>query len=863
MAKDILLIDGNSMLFRAYHATAYRGNFMSTSNGVPTNAVFGFANMINKAIAQLNPDHVMVAWDAGKPTFRHQEYEAYKGTRKEIDEELKVQFPIAREFLDAYHIFRYEEEGIEADDIIGSLAKRYPQYQVHILSSDKDLLQLIDDTTDVLLMKKGITDMQLVNAQVLMEMMSLQPLQIIDFKGLSGDSSDNIPGVKGIGEKTATKLLNEYGSLEQVYEHLSEIKGKLKEKLEADKAMAFLSKQLATIKTDCQFEFDLNDFCFAPNYETLNQFFRKYEMNSLVKQDLNVRQERKHVVLEEVSCLKESMIEENMCITLDYDNEPYYDATLYGIVLHGKEHIYYMSKDNMLMDEGLQKYLNSDIAKFGYDVKQMYHLLDRYGFSFHPFTFDLMIASFLCDNTLISYEKWLDKYHYYEEKKKSDIYGKSGKPILIDETAKKEFLAFQSQMFYETKDSIMNEIEEKDLMFILNEMEMPLSYLLFQMEKEGVMIDASVLDEIAQSTLTIIKKLEEQIYQLAGHEFNVNSPKQLAEVLFDELKLKSNKKRSTAVDVLEKLQNVHPIIPLLMSQRKYQKIYSTYAEGLKKYVRSDGKIHTIFNQCLTQTGRLSSSEPNLQNISVRDEEAKQIRKAFIASPGHLMYTVDYSQIELRMLAHMAEEDKMIEAFHQGFDIHTKTAMDIYGVKKEEVTSAMRREAKVVNFGIVYGQTEFGLSQELGITRNEAKEFMERYFDSYPKIKSFMEKTIVFCKENGYVTTIFNRRRMIPEINDKNYMTREFGKRAAMNAPIQGSAADLIKLAMIKVDRLMKEHHLKSKMILQVHDELIFDVVIEEQEILEEIVKKGMEHVCELKVPLKADGGFGKDYYTIK
>ncbi|NCC55274.1 MAG: DNA polymerase I, partial [Erysipelotrichia bacterium] len=752
MAKDILLIDGNSMLFRAYHATAYRGNFMSTSNGVPTNAVFGFANMINKAIQLLQPEHVLVAWDTGKPTFRHVHFKEYKGTRKEVDEELKVQFPMAREFLDAYHIYRYEEEGIEADDIIGSLAKSYPDYQVHILSSDKDLLQLIDDTTDVLLMKKGISDMQVVDANALYEMMQLTPLQIIDFKGLSGDASDNIPGVKGVGEKTAIKLLSDYQSVEGVYENIEKIKGKLKEKLENDKEVAILSKQLATIKTDCTFPFSLDDFKFTPDYEQLNAFYLKYEMHSLASKVKKV-EKKEDAVVEIITKLTPEMIEEDMCVSLDYDNEAYYETTLFGILLHGKKHIYYMYKEDMLMDKGIQDYLNSDISKFAYDVKLIYHLLDRYGFTFKQFTFDLMIACFISDNSANSYERFIEKFHYFEEKKKYDIYGKIGKPKLIDEQEKLTYLGNQIHMFYESKAVLMKEIETKDLSYILNEVEMPLAYILFKMEKQGVSTSIEVLNEIADHTLAMIKQLEKEIYALAGHEFNINSPKQLAEVLFDELSLKANKKRSTAVDVLEKLYHAHPVIPLLMDQRKYQKIYSTYAEGLKKYIQEDGKIHTIFNQCLTQTGRLSSSEPNLQNISVKDEEAKQVRKAFVASAGCLLYTVDYSQIELRMLAHMAQEEKMIEAFNQGLDIHTKTAMEIYGCDADEITKTMRREAKVVNFGIVYGQSEFGLSQELNITRNDAKEFMNRYFNSYPRIKTYMEDTIAKCKEQGNVKTL--------------------------------------------------------------------------------------------------------------
>ena len=862
MAKDILLIDGNSMLFRAYHATAYRGNFMTTSTGVPTNAIFGFANMINKAIQLLDPEHILVAWDVGKPTFRHEQFEAYKGTRKEVDEELKIQFPIAREFLDAYAIYRYEEEGIEADDIIGSLAKRYPDNKIHILSSDKDLLQLIDDTTDVLLMKKGITEMQLTDEKVLYEMMELTPKQIIDLKGLSGDASDNIPGVRGIGDKTAIKLLHEYDSVEGVYEHIDDLKGKQKEKLLEDKDIAFMSKQLATIKTDCNFDFDLEDFKFAPNYNSLNEFFRKYEMNSLLKKE-DTQEKKSWDKAKVIHSFQEIESEEDMCIFLDYDNEAYYEATLYGLALKNSKGIYYINKEDMLLDETLQDYLNSDLAKFSYDVKMVYHLLNRYGFTFRPFTLDLMIACFICDNSVTNYERFLHKFQHQETYSKVDVYGKSGKPILIDEAMRLTYLSENVQILYEVKDEILEEVKTKELEYVLNDIEMPTSYILYKMEKEGITTSVEVLNEIGDKTQAVIKECEKEIFALVGHEFNVQSPKQLAEVLFDELGLKANKKRSTAIDVLEKLKEAHPIIPILVKHRKYQKIFSTYAEGLKKHVLKDGKIHTIFNQCLTQTGRLSSSEPNLQNISARDEEAKQIRKAFTAEKDHLLYSADYSQIELRVLAHMAKEEKMIDAFTNGLDIHTRTAMEVFNVKADEVDGAMRREAKVVNFGMVYGQTDFGLSEELGISRKEAHEFIERYFESYPKIQSFMDETIAYCKEHGYVKTMFSRRRYIPEINDKNYMTREFGKRAAMNAPIQGSAADLIKLSMIKVDRLLEENKLQSKMILQIHDELVFDVVKEEKDIVEKLVKEAMEQVYELDVPLLVDGGFAKDYYSVK
>ncbi len=861
MKNNILLIDGNSLLFRAYHATAYRGNFMSTSQGIPTNAIFGFANMINKAIALLEPTYVMVAWDTGKPTFRHESFTEYKGTRKEVDPELKVQFPIVREFLDSYPIFQYEEEGLEADDIIGSIAKQYPNDFIHILSSDKDLLQLIDDTTNVLLMKKGITEMKLMDANALMEDMEISPTQIIDMKALSGDSADNIPGVRGIGDKTATKLLHAYQTLEGVYENIDQLKGKQKEKLIEDKEIAFLSKQLATIKVDCAFSFNLENFKNQINFDTRNQFYRKYEMNSLiVKED---KKEEKLKAFTKVSSFDEIAVEEQMFIQLDYDNESFHQATLYGIVIQNSENVYYFSLTQMMNDDALQSYLTSSISKWTYDVKMMYHLLDRYGFAIHGVENDLMIASFINDQSITNYDKFVDAFGYYEAKKKQDIYGKPGKPIIIDEIEKLQYLNQQIQMFYTCKDKVMKQIVEKELEYIYQEVEMKIAYILFTMEKQGITTSNDVLDEIGEITIAKLNQLEKEIFALAGKEFNVNSPKQLGEVLFDDLGLKANKKRSTAIDVLEKLVTIHPIATLLIQYRKYQKIYSTYTEGLKKHILMDGKIHTQFNQCLTQTGRLSSSEPNLQNLSVKDEDAKQVRRAFVASENRVLFTVDYSQIELRVLAHMANEEKMIDAFSHGLDIHTKTAMEIFGCREEEVDSAKRRQAKVVNFGIVYGQSEFGLSEELGISRNDAKEFMERYFASYPRIHAFMEETINFAKAEGYVKTMFNRRRYIPEINDKNYMVREFGKRAAMNAPIQGSAADLIKIAMIHVFKAMQEQQIQSSLILQIHDELVFDVVDGEQALMQKLVEDAMKHAYTMQVPLLVDAGFGKNYYEVK
>lgn len=863
MSCEILLIDGNSMLFRAYYATLYSGARMSTSSGVSTNAVYGFVNMINKAIATIEPDYVMVAWDSGKPTFRHEAYEAYKGTRKELDPELKVQFPIVREFLDAYGIFRYEEDGIEADDIIGSLAKHYKDHKVVILTSDQDLLQCIDDTTSVMLMKKGITEMEEVDTKKLEELKQVRPKQIIDLKGLMGDSADNIPGVKGVGEKTATKLLLEYDSLEGVYDNIDKIKGKLKEKLEMDKDNAFMSKQLATIKTDCTVPVELDQLKYEANVPALNDFYTKYEMRSFMK-NITVKPTKTNIEVKEVEALPKTLAnEKEIYMVFDYDNQPFYDAQLYGVLVASDTTAYYLAKEYMLMDSVLATLLTSDITKITNNAKEAYHLLDHAGLSYTDFSFDVQIAAFLCDNYINDEKQLAFKYNYQFEKTKDDVYGKATSPKLADPDQRLTYVGDQMYIIQDLYPKLTEELKEKEMDRLFIEMEMPLTRILFNMEKQGVRTSQDVLEEIHGKTQVILQALEKEIHTLAGVAFNVNSPKQLAEVLFDTLGLKSNKKRSTAIDVLEKLRHTHPIIDKLIEYRKYQKIDSTYAVGLQKHIRKDGKIHTLYHQSLTQTGRLSSSNPNLQNLSVRDEESREVRRAFIPSEGCMLYAADYSQIELRVLAHMANEKQMIDAFTHGIDIHTKTAMLIFNVDKDEVTSSMRRQAKTVNFGMVYGQTQYGLSSELNIDMNTAKDFMDGYFRSYPQIKAFMDETIDFAKEHGYVKTMFNRRRIIKEINDKNYMTREFGKRAAMNAPIQGSAADLIKLAMIHVTKAMEEKQCKSKLILQIHDELVFDVPTDEMDMMEQLVKDAMEHVAKLQVPLVIDANFADNYLDSK
>lgn len=861
--KDLLLIDGNSMLFRAYYATLYT-RMMRTRNGIPTNAVYGFILMIRKAFELLAPDGVLVAWDTGKPTFRHKEYDAYKGTRKEIDQDLILQFPIVREFLDSANIKRYECEGIEADDIIGSLAKKYPDLKVHILSSDKDLLQLIDDTSDVFLMKKGISEMQIVNEAKLKEMYGLKPHQIIDLKALMGDASDNIPGVKGIGEKTALKLLETYKSVDNVYEHIDELKGKLKEKLEIDKDNAFLSKYLATIKLDAIIDIDLSEMLFNIDYKACDEFFKKYEMDSLIQSKIqkDSQSNKNKIEGKVVKTISTSLLNKDSLIYPCFDQENYYEATLYGFSLANDTHCEFITLQDTLLDQGLLKHLKKENILV-FDAKMMFHMCYANQIDVSDTIQDVLIMAYLLNGNVHDDGTLANAYQLHQELRKDEVFGKKGKSKLVDIKEVANFALQEASNYASIVKQLTSEIETNQMKELLNNIEMPCVRILYLMELQGIHVDREKLNSIAVQTSRKIDEITQEIYHFAHKEFNVNSTKQLASVLYDDLGLKAGKKRSTAADILEKLKHEHPVIPLLLEHRKYQKIYSTYAIGLSKHILEDGKIHTIFNQMQTQTGRLSSSAPNLQNISIRNEEGKEIRKAFIASDKHQLLSIDYSQIELRLLAHMADEKVMIEAFCKGEDIHLKTAMKIFNVAQDDVDEAMRRSAKTVNFGIVYGQSDFGLSEQLHISRHEAHVFIEKYFNSYPKIKNFMEETIAYCEAHGYVKTIYQRRRYIPEINDKNHMMKEFGKRAAMNAPIQGSAADIMKMAMVNIFNAMQAKDLRSKMILQIHDELIFDVFDDELELMQALVEEGMQNVAKLKVPLQANACVGKSWYEAK
>ena len=841
--KQLLLVDANSMVFRAYYATAY-GRMMSTSNGQPTNALFGFASMVFKALAMIKPEAVLFAFDAKAKTFRHKQYEAYKGTRVELPQELIDQFLIIRDYLDEFDVKRIEVEGYEADDIIGTMVKNYPDAKKIILTSDRDLLQLIDENTSVLLMKKGITETQLVDLKTLQQEQGLKPYQIIELKSLMGDSSDNIPGVTGIGEKTAKKLLDQYETLDGVYSHLHELKGKLRENLESQKELAYLSHQLATIYKNVPLDITNEQLVYTPNWQAAAKFFRTYEINSLVEFIAEFETSDHQEATANWVDFDQSFDKDNCFIMAgEFENDQGIKSASCFIVAHGDK-ISKIATNNI--SSAFKTWAKSKYKKIAFDAKSLYHLAKQHDFQFNGIEDDIWLMVFLDNTSLTSLDKIKDEWQ-----------------ISID---KKDMLQSDSMFAVEALKNysqLKQTLQDKSLYRLYRDIEFKLIDPLFEMEKNGVLVNHTILQEINKKTAEKLKILEERIYHYTSGKFNINSPKQLAEVLYDQLGLPAAKKRSTAIDVLESLHDSHPIIPEIIEYRKYQKFYSTYTIGLQKFIRDDSRIHTDFNQCATQTGRLSSNHPNMQNISIKNEETAIIRKIFVAEKDSVILAADYSQIELRLLAHLANEQAMIDAFNQNIDIHTKTAMDIFEVGFDEVTSAMRRQAKAVNFGIIYGMSDFGLANQLSITKKQANAFMEAYNKSYPNIAKYMHDVVEFAKEHGYVKTIFDRRRVIDELFDSAFLVREFGKRAAMNAPIQGSAADLIKLAMLEVYNQLKDNDMQSTLILQVHDELVLNVKKDELPWVKTMVSKAMENVIDLKVPLQVSLNYGDNWYQAK
>lgn len=845
--KKVLLIDGNSLLFRAYYATSYTGNIMHTKDGVYTNAIFAFSNMINKVQEISKPDYALVAFDARGKTFRHKEYEDYKAGRKPAPEELIMQFPLAREMIEKMGIKWFELEGYEADDIVGTLAKEASNkgYKVDVFSSDRDLLQLVDDNISLNVPKKGITEIDIVTPSNIIEFYGIRADQVTDYKGLRGDDSDNIKGIAGVGEKTATKLLEDYNNIEGIYENIESIKGKLKEKLIEGKEDAFNSKKLATIYCKVPLGFSVEDCVIVNRNQELVEFYQRYEMYSLMKK-VNV-DKNEDFLYEIKEDLEEDFLNSKLMIYVDFDTSNYHKAEINGIAFSNGVKNYYLTREYALKEK-IVDYINSNKEKVVYDLKALKIALIKRGLK-EAKGLDFKIACNLVDcNLKEDIDSIFNSYGYLLPSFKED---------------KINFSCYVANSMSKIFPSLINKMKEYEVEDLYFNLELPLVDVLTTMEDNGVMISKDKLEELGVEYRFKLNNLESEIFKLANKEFNVSSPKQVAEVLFDDLGLYQNKKRSTSSEELEKLISMHPIVSLILSYRKYAKLLSTYVEGLSNYIYEDGYIHAIFNQTQTQTGRLSSSEPNMQNISVRDEESKYIRKAFYSRfEGGNILSIDYSQVELRVLASLSNDETLMESFAKGEDIHTATASAIFSLPKEMINEDLRRKAKAINFGIVYGISDWGLSEQVGITPKEAKMFIEKYFETYPKIKEYLDNVVSFCKENGYVTTLYKRRRDVKEINSTSYMEREFGKRVAMNTPIQGTSADIMKIAMIKIYNYMKENNCKSKLIMQIHDELVFDLAPNEDHLVE-VFKNIMEEASNLKVRLVASYGKGKDWYQAK
>ncbi len=853
MKDKLVIIDGNSLINRAFYALPQLAN----AEGVISNGVFGFATILVKIITEIKPKYICVALDYGKHTFRTDMYAEYKGTRKGTPEELKSQFPILRDMLSAMGIQHIEKEGIEADDIIGTLTRRFDTENI-VVTGDKDSFQLINDNTWVMFTKRGVTETINYDQAQLFNDYGLKPFQIVELKSLMGDTSDNIPGVSGVGEKTALSLLYKYETLDNVYNHIDEITGKLKEKLVNSKEMAYLSHTLATIDTNCDFECRLEDceYQFPFNEEVL-KFFKRYQFNSLLKKS-NLFEESQPKTFEYEKSIEQYNID-SLDIVQQISNEIKKEKKVYlnlsgGVSIFVNNREYNLSEKVDLLTptiecsdlfNGLKEVFEDEtIEKCVFDYKSILHTLKKYNVGLNNVIFDVYLARYLINNN-----------------NKSNI---SFEDLLIENNLNLNYRAYNLKSLEEMYIDNLNQLQLTNL---YNNIELPLTKVLYNMEIVGFKIDQDVLYQLDSKFDCELKQVSNEIYDMADCEFNLNSPKQLGEVLFDKMNLYhgNNKKKSTGIDVLNSLKNDHPIIEKIIRYRQISKLYSTYIKSFEELINKDtGKIYTTFNQTLTSTGRLSSSDPNLQNIPVRSEEGKELRKMFVpsTSDGYIV-SADYSQIELRLLASFCGDEKLIEAFRRGDDIHALTASQVFGVDLKDVTSQMRRDAKAINFGIIYGISDYGLSQNIGSTRKAAKEYIDTYFLKYPLVKKYMDDNVEYCKKNGYIKTYFGRIRFIPEINNSNYNIRQLGERCAMNMPLQGSASDIIKLAMIRVYNRMRDENLQSKLILQIHDELIVDCVKSELEKVTTILKEEMENVVDLKVKLEVNVSYGKDWYEAK
>ena len=858
--KKVILVDGNNLLFRSYYATAYSGNLMKNSKGFPTNALFGLTNMLNKIIKEENPEYMLVAFDKGK-TFRHEKYKEYKAGRIKTPDDLVVQFKPSRELTRALGIKCFEIDNYEADDIIGTYSKLIdedPDYEGIIVSSDKDLLQLISPKVKVKLLKTK--DYIMMDEDEFKKTYGLEPIKMIDLKGLMGDASDNIPGVKGIGEKTAIKLLQEYGSVENLYDHIDELKGATKDKLVQGKEDAFISKEMATIYKEVPVEYKLSELKLDETKDELKDIYEDLEFYSFLK---NIR---KNTILEKnessdikvVTSLNEIKLDKTVSVFIETDNANYHDANVLGITMYDGKSAYFLPIDLVINNK---EFFNL-FKIYTYDNKKNIVVLNKYGISFKTCEFDTMIAAYILNYNVKDDAAYLASNFNYEVMFFNELM-KSDKSI---ETLSSEGLK-KAKFIFETKDKLEQDMKDENSYDLFKNIEMKLSFVLASMEIEGIRVDREVLKNMGEKINKKMLSLEKEIYELAGLEFNIQSPKQLGEVLFDKMGIPYPKKKktsySTSREILDKIKDDNPIIDKIIDYRTLAKLYSTYIVGIDSSIKEDSKLHTIYTQTLTRTGRLSSIEPNLQNIPIRYEEGKLIRKAFIPEADSVFISSDYSQIELRIFAHMSNEENMMEAFNNDLDIHTKTAMDIFHVPKDKVTKLMRRQAKAVNFGILYGISNFGLAEDIGTDFGTAKKFMDTYLDTFPKIREYNQKVIDDAYKNGYVLTIMNRKRKIEELDNTNYIIRQQGERIAQNTPIQGSAADILKLAMINIYDEFNKQGIKSKMILQIHDELIFNVLNSEKDKVKKIIKDKMENVYKLNVPLVVDIEEGTNWYDTK
>lgn len=883
--KKLLLIDGNSVAFRAFYALYRQLDRFTSPDGLHTNAIFTFKNMLDAIMKQTDPSNVLVAFDAGKVTFRTKMYQDYKGGRQKTPSELSEQLPVIREMLKDLGIKSYELKNYEADDIIGTLSKMGEKagYTVDIVTGDRDLTQLASDKTTVLITKNGVGDTEAYTPEHMKEVNGVTPTEFIDMKALMGDNSDNYPGVTKVGPKTASRLIQKYGSVEKLYEHVDEMKkSKLKENLINDKDKAFLAKKLATIDRDSPVEVTLADTKLEePNIEDLRNLYERLGFKKFLaelgvsgvsadKQE-SEKYEYQELTKENISELGK-INEKEVTFYLAMLGDNYHLAPLEGFSLKVGDKIY-VSKDVVLLQETPLRQMLEDkkIKKNVFDIKRTYVGLHRLDIDAEGLDYDMLLASYLVNNENNSNDlgEVAHLYGDYSVKTDLEVYGKGKKKAVPEDDEFFEHLAAKVAVIEKLKQPLLEKLKDHEQDDLYETIEIPVAFVLAKMEITGIKVEASVLNQLGNDFALKLQELEHKIYQQAGEEFNLNSPKQLGHILFEKLNLSPIKKTktgySTSVEVLEQLKMKSPIVSEILDYRQIAKIQNTYVKGLLECIQPDGRIHTRYLQTLTATGRLSSVDPNLQNIPTRTDEGKQIRKAFVPSTkdGYI-FSCDYSQVELRVLAHVSGDEHMQEAFKSGYDIHAHTAMKIFHLDSpDEVTPLMRRHAKAVNFGIVYGISDYGLSKNLGISRKQAKTFIDNYFEQYPQIKDYMDKAIKEAREKGYAETIMHRRRYLPDIHSKNFNVRSFAERTAINSPIQGSAADIIKIAMINMQKKLDELRLKTKMVLQVHDELIFDVPKAELDTIKKIVPEVMQSAVTLDVPLIADSNWGHNWYDAK